>query len=161
MNTVDWNKIFHYQEGKLINAFTRNGRAIEGNVAGCRDGNGYWKLRNDRKQYYVHRVIWEMFNGTITDDKVVIHIDGDRGNNRIQNLKLVDYSEVDTISGKRSKKTLPIGVSAKPSGRYQASIKHNKEYYYLGVFSTPEEALASRITAEKMLKNYGLSKVAI
>lgn len=40
------------------------------------------------KRYPNHRVIWEMFNGTISDNMVVDHIDGNPWNNDIANLKL-------------------------------------------------------------------------
>lgn len=39
-----------------------------------------------------HRVcdlVWEAFNGKIPNGYVVAHIDGNKGNNRLNNLKLV------------------------------------------------------------------------
>ena len=42
-----------------------------------------------KKQYRVHRFVWEHFNGPIPDDKVIDHIDGDKTNNALSNLRLV------------------------------------------------------------------------
>jgi predicted metal-dependent hydrolase len=41
------------------------------------------------KLFYVHRLVWEGFNGPIPDDKQIDHIDGDTSNNRLDNLQLL------------------------------------------------------------------------
>ena len=43
----------------------------------------------EQKQYRLHRFIWECFNGIITDDRVINHINGNKKDNNIDNLELV------------------------------------------------------------------------
>lgn len=44
-------------------------------------------------QYRTHRFVWECFNGLIPRDKVIDHIDGDKTNNMLSNLRLVTVPE--------------------------------------------------------------------
>ena len=50
---------------------------------------GYRLMFNDA----LHRVIWQHVNGPIPADKEVDHIDGEKSNNRIENLQLLSHSE--------------------------------------------------------------------
>jgi len=54
---------------------------------------GYWMfsstISGKSKMYYCHRIIWELFHGTIDKSMQVDHQDIDRSNNRIGNLRLV------------------------------------------------------------------------
>jgi len=55
------------------------------------------------KNIHVHRIIWEVFKGPIPENLVVDHIDGDRANNSIRNLRLLSYSE-NVLRGPNPKK---------------------------------------------------------
>lgn len=56
---------------------------------------GYKKivLRKDGKRhfYQVQHIIWEAFNGPIPPGMEIDHIDGDRSNNRLENLRAVSH----------------------------------------------------------------------
>ena len=45
------------------------------------------------KQERVHRFIWEYFNGKIPIDKMIDHIDGDKTNNCLTNLRLASAKQ--------------------------------------------------------------------
>lgn len=45
------------------------------------------------KRLYLHRIIWMTFNGPIPDGLTVNHKDGDKANNRPQNLELASHQE--------------------------------------------------------------------
>lgn len=65
------------------------------------EGKGYSKghlktvLSNNKKTkcVYIHRLVFEAFNGRIEDGYVIDHIDGNPMNNRIDNLRQVTQKE--------------------------------------------------------------------
>jgi len=82
------NSRFNYIDGVLYSK--RNGKAV-----GHKKANTYihvkMKLDSDKIiRDYSHRIIYTMFNGIIPVGYDVHHIDGDRGNNKIENLEAVD-----------------------------------------------------------------------
>jgi hypothetical protein len=60
--------------------------------AGNKNKKGYWDVRVNGKLIKAHRIIWFLHNGTwpIGD---IDHIDGDKNNNQIENLRDVTRSE--------------------------------------------------------------------
>ena len=42
-----------------------------------------------RKAFYIHRFVWEYFNGDIPKNMEIDHIDNDKENNSIENLRVV------------------------------------------------------------------------
>lgn len=68
----------------------------------CKDGSikpvgfkasGYYKVNYNNSSYAAHRIVWLLHNQEIDTDSVVDHIDNDRTNNKISNLRLVSSSE--------------------------------------------------------------------
>ena len=59
-----------------------------GDVAGSLGNSGYYQVRVDGRLTLVHRVVWEMFNGSIPDGMFIDHLDGDKTNNSIRNLRV-------------------------------------------------------------------------
>ena len=55
--------------------------------------NGYDYVSIDRKTKLLHRVVWEVFNGEIPEGMEIDHINTDRTDNRIENLRLVTSKE--------------------------------------------------------------------
>lgn len=54
--------------------------------------NGY-KIVNVGKMKLAHRVVWEAFNGEIPQGMEIDHINTDRGDNRLENLRMVSHKE--------------------------------------------------------------------
>ena len=55
---------------------------------------GYYRCRKAGfKDVYMHRYIWEYYNGEIPKNCVIHHIDFDRANNDISNLQLMNKTE--------------------------------------------------------------------
>ena len=55
--------------------------------------NGYKRVQLNDKLYSVHCLVWQTFRGVIPNGMVIDHIDGNRGNNALSNLRLVSQSE--------------------------------------------------------------------
>ena len=114
------------------------GRVI-GQAAGSRHCKGYLRIRVDGEQYLAHRLAWLYVTGE-WPDRALDHINGDKMDNRIANLRLASASENNmNVSARRSNKTGLKGVF--PVGkRYMAQIRANGKVHYIGRFATPEEA---------------------
>lgn len=62
------------------------------NLTFIQDNKGYYRELNNFKNL-MHRYVWEFYNGKIPKGYEIHHIDFDRSNNDISNLKLVSRSE--------------------------------------------------------------------
>ena len=89
-----------------------------------------------------HRVNWFIYNNEIPDD-YIDHIDGQKDNNRIENLRRCSIAQNQRNMKKpRTNSTGFKGVYVN-NGRgkpYCAQVKFNNKKYYLGSFNTKEEA---------------------
>lgn len=59
-----------------------------GDVAGNKSKNG-WRVSLGDTSYYTHRVIYCIVHGEISEHMVIDHIDGDKFNNKIENIRQV------------------------------------------------------------------------
>lgn len=80
----------------------------EGNIYGPRKKlsptkhhTGYLVVSVKGKQYRCHRFIWEYFNGEIPNDLVIDHINGDKTDNRLENLRLVTWRDNTLLARER------------------------------------------------------------
>ena len=58
-------------------------------VAGSIHNSGYYQVRLNRKNFLIHRVILELFDRIVDSGLVADHIDGNKLNNSISNLRVV------------------------------------------------------------------------
>lgn len=88
----EWRRYFRYENGKIFRLFSFSNRNKIGDEAGSRLSNGYLHVRINNISYRVHRIVWEMHNGEIPEGYEIDHINGVRGDNGIENLRLVKRS---------------------------------------------------------------------
>ena len=134
-------------EGKY--AISEDGRVfnlIRGIEMKQHDIDGYmcvkFRVNNEIKNYRVHRLVYESFKGRIIDNLVIDHIDGNKKNNNIENLRQLPNRENCNLGIQEKRKDkLPRGVRRfNKDNMFGAEIGIEKERYYLGTFKTPEEA---------------------
>lgn len=116
-----------------------------GTIAGKLDERGYRIVFIDYKPYKAHRLIWTMVMGEAPPGQID-HINGDKDDNRLVNLRLANNGENQrNVRRRRDNKTGFKGVGyRKDTGRFIAMINVDGERHYLGQFDTPEEAYAAR-----------------
>lgn len=123
-----------------------------GTIAGGIAVHGYWRLHVDGKTWWAHRLAWFYVYGEVPTLEVD-HIDGNRSNNAIANLRLATRRQ-NQINKKMTKapKSGYRGVR-KQDQKWRADIRIAGVRKYLGVFDTPE--LASAAYAKEAAKHHG------
>lgn len=119
-----------------------------GRLASNVGSGGYVRVNIMGKRYLAHRLIWMMVHGEWPQE--VDHINGNRTDNRLCNLRAVDRQENMRNVARRSDNSSGFtGVSyAKRENRYLAYITIDKVMRVIGRFNTIEEAVAARAKAE-------------
>lgn len=56
------------------------------------DAKGYWVVRIDRSIYKIHRIVFKLLNPDFDENLHIDHIDGNKENNNISNLRAVTPS---------------------------------------------------------------------
>lgn len=150
------NELFHYEpnSGKLFWKKTTTNRVKVGDEAGsfCKS-TGYINIKVDNEWYTLHRIAILLATGVYDKTVQVDHIDHDRGNNRLSNLRVVSRAEnMRNQSLRNTNKTGVTGVSVrytrKGTKRYTANIMYTYKSIILGNYDTPEEAAVARAEAE-------------
>lgn len=123
--------------------------------AGSSQGTGYLQIEVDGRKYLAHRLAWLYAHGKFPE-KDLDHVDGDRGNNRLSNLREATRAEnmqnrVPTpgASGFPGVYCSTNNGSRTPRKKaWCARIRAGADRRHLGYFATPEEAHAAYITAK-------------
>ena len=109
--------------------------------------NGYAVSRKDGKWYRMHRII-----ANANCDELVDHMNRNKLDNRIENLRIASSSINNFNKNIRDSKSGITGVYKRGS-KWRSTITVNHINIHLGYFDTLEEAIESRNIAE--LKYYG------
>jgi hypothetical protein len=105
--------------------------------------SGYICVRFKRKQTRVHRIIWLMEYGYWPEHQID-HVNGDRSDNRIKNLRKATNSENSANrTGSKSNSGYKGVHFLNKQEKYIAYITKDYNRYNLGYFDTPEEAHAA------------------
>lgn len=142
------------KEGKFYWKVSPSNNIKIGDEAGKGKVAGYNRVSLDNKSYLVHRLVWLWFYGYMP--KEIDHINHNRSDNRLNNLREVTHIENGhNVSKKTNNTTGYTGVVYhKATGKWLAQIMINHKNKYLGLFSTIEEAVEKRKEAEKDFNFY-------
>jgi hypothetical protein len=124
-----------------------------GKIIGAKPtARGYRVVSINGISYLLHRLAWLYVHGCWPPYQID-HANGDRGDNRIANLRAASCQENQRNQrlSKRNKSGYK-GVSWSSSkGMWQVSIVVNKKHKFLGAFSDPHEAGAAYWRAAQVL----------
>lgn len=139
----------------------RKGPAKPGARIGGVDKEGYRRVRLDDRQYLEHRLVWLWHHGVFP--RILDHIDRDRSNNRIENLRLCNESQNAANSGLASHNTSGYrGVYFEPDrqkwvARIRLVVDGQRLRYRIGRFDSAEDAaVAYNLHLRKHFENYAL-----
>jgi hypothetical protein len=124
-------------EGSLERLFRGSYWRTVKNVDNC---NGYCLIGFNDRLYYYHRIVWILINGDILDSNLEIdHIDNNKLNNKIENLRLVSNRK-NQQNTKKQKIQQKIGYYFhKKTNKWRANIQINKKSIHLGLFDDEKE----------------------
>ena len=124
-----------------------------GSIAGTLS-RGYIQIRIDKQAYLAHRLAWMYVYGKFPAD-FIDHIDGDKSNNRLSNLRTASMSQNRQNISKptRTSKTGAKGVCPHRS-KYRSSITIDNKYIFLGDYNTILEAAAAYNAAQELYHPY-------
>jgi len=130
----------------------RNCNARAGQIAGYVNPDGYRRVNIDRHLYVAHRLAWLYVHGTFPPEDTD-HVNRDRGDNRIVNLRLASRSQNLFNRTKQRDNTSGFkGVTwAADRGRWQAQCKRGGKNHFLGYFDDAAVAHAAYVAAAARL----------
>jgi hypothetical protein len=119
--------------------------------------SGYYiipiRIMGNGKPGFLHRLIFSSFSETATEKEYIDHIDGNKLNNRIDNLRACTRSEngANAIkkcsSSSRYKGVIRIRDDKKRIKSWRAQITSNRKTKILGYFKKEEDAASAYDTA--------------
>jgi len=148
-------ELFEYKEDGHFYWKIPIGKKIKiGQIAGTTHSKGYRQIKINRKVYFEHRIIWLYHNGMFPTNQID-HINGFKGDNRIDNLREATNGQNKANTPKK------IGLSSKFKGvfwhksakKWNSSIRINRKTKHLGSFH--EESAAAQAYNEAAIKHFG------
>jgi len=119
------------------------GPAKQGMVAGAAHREGYITIGLNGQSYLAHRLAWAFVYGDPGEDMQIDHINGDRSDNRICNLRIANHAENCRNSKVRKHSKTGIKGVKKRGNKWHVRIRIGGEDKWLGSYYTPEEASAA------------------
>jgi hypothetical protein len=152
MITQDYIKsVFKYENGQLYWLGNRQG-APKNTPVGSISSGGYLSCMLDGKHYLLHRLIYLYNHGYMPEN--VDHINGDRKDNRVENLRAVSKSgnqQNMRVAYSTNKANLLGAFYSKQTKKWFSRICVSNKRLWLGTFKTPEEAHHAYIKAKREL----------
>jgi hypothetical protein len=112
---------------------------------------GYRLIKIRGRDFKAHRLAWLYVHGEWPIDEID-HINGQRGDNRIANLRDVPKAtNQQNQKAQRNTATGILGVTRKGAG-FQARLRFNNERHYVGYFKTLDEACAAYLALKQALQ---------
>lgn len=125
-----------------------------GMIAGVLNTQKYRCITIAGTQYKAHRLAWVYIHGEFP--KMLDHVDGNRDNNAIINLRLTTVRQ-----NGQNRKEHRVGKTLgcyfhKPTGKWRAQLEFKGRNYHLGLYETAEEAFEAYSAAVHSIEKDGV-----
>lgn len=140
---IDFRSVFTYdhERGLLIRISTGQSAGVKFSASKPAH-KAYGYVKHSSKEYAVHRVVWAVVYGTWPETSLD-HIDHNKRNNRVENLRLALHAENSkNLSKYRNNTSGRTGVHQLLSGRFQVRVGYNNRRISLGAYDTLDDAVA-------------------
>lgn len=129
-----------YKDGGVFWKKSKGSRGVVGDRVGSPDGKGYRHTYFNGKKYREHQLVWILCNNE--EPSTLDHINGNRSDNRIENLRLVSNSEnlFNSPLRKDNKTGCKNVMWKEDKKRFVVEIKAHKNRFRLGSFKDLELA---------------------
>ena len=141
INAKELKQYFVYKDGFLH--WIKNNKK-----AGTMRKEGYIVIQCNNSVYYAHRLVWSLLKGLIPDNMQIDHINRNKADNRIENLRLVNISQNALNKQFKVGKSGIIGVT-KDRSYYKVSFTVNSKSIHVGNF---KDIKTAKEVAEKYYK---------
>ena len=139
--------IFRWRYGGQSHAGKKQPWSIAGSLHNC----GYIQIGINKNRYLAHRLAW-MYEYGEWPKQYIDHINGNRSDNRISNLR--DVSHQTNLQNQKTKNTKNtsgfMGVDwQNKRNKWRASIKINKKSKFIGYFDKAEQAYEAYLNVKR------------
>jgi hypothetical protein len=135
-------ELLHYEPDTGLFRWKINvGKKIKANsVAGSLKITGYIRIGINEKYFWAHRLAWAFYRNQGPGGMQIDHIDENKSNNKIVNLRLAGPGPNKAYAGPQKNNKLGVKGVHYENGKFVAGIQINKKKYNLGYYDTIEEA---------------------
>lgn len=146
-------ELVYYCDGTGVFTSKRSGKTLGGKTA-----QGYVAIGLNYKRYLAHRLAWLYVYGEWPKEQID-HINGNRADNRVENLRAASNAENQQNLVKAKKSNKSSGLLGAywhcQNNCWKSQIKLNGKLYHLGQYNTAEEAHAAYLKAKASLHSFG------
>ena len=139
--------------GLFTNLKSGKGRKPVGTVVGSFTPDGYYTSMIDGKNYLHHRLAWFYTHGVFPPHDTD-HRDGDRGNNRLKNIRPATRAENCQNAALRSDNQSGSTGVWQVGGRWRARTSVRGVHHHLGYFPAKCDAEAACLEAKARLHEF-------
>lgn len=131
---------FSYKNGSLYHKEGFDNQVNKGDMAGSKGSHGYLQVKVLNNSYLSHRAIFLMTRGFLP--KYVDHIDGNKLNNKIENLRECTSSQnkCNTTRYKNNKSGVKGVFWDKEHSKWNARIQFNGKRILVGRYASIDDA---------------------
>ena len=112
--------------------------------AGALGSSGYRYIKYQGRLYREHRLAYEFMFGPVPQGMEIDHVNGDRADNRIVNLRLATHQQnLANCKNRKNNTSGRKGVNRHIDGRWRAKITVDGKTLHLGLFHRIDDASAA------------------